>query len=105
MMEFVAEMDETLECRGYTLTLTPWGCILNQLSDYCLPGFPCETCQSGVTIQIPPSPPLGKGGEEVYRLEAGATRGERKPVKLPAWLKNASRAVRRDYLRELEGKV
>lgn len=51
------------ECRGYRLTMKPQRCIENQLSDYCLPGFPCHDCEAGVTIQIPPSPPLEKGGE------------------------------------------
>jgi hypothetical protein len=54
--------NQSLECRGYGVTLTPWWCIENQLSDFCLPGFPCHDCEAGVTI-IPPAPPLEKGGE------------------------------------------
>jgi hypothetical protein len=82
---------ENIECRGYGVSLSPWNCIENQVSLYCLPGWPCETCETAVC--------LGTAGGD-----AGAT-GDARPTrkKLPAWLKNASAAVRRDWLREHQG--
>jgi hypothetical protein len=50
-----------LDCRGYGVVLTPWRCIENQLSLFCLPGWPCECCEKAVTIQIPARPPSLKG--------------------------------------------
>jgi len=90
-----------VECSGYGLTLTPWWCIENQLSDYCLPGFPCHECEAGVTI-IPPSPPLEKGGEKDRRRDARPTgdarpaHGKRKTENRKQLLRTMSRAVARD---------
>lgn len=41
-----------IECREYGVRLSPWHCIENQLSLYCLPGWPCETCELAVSIRI-----------------------------------------------------
>lgn len=41
-----------ITCDGYQLTMTPWRCIENQLSDFCLPGFPCHVCQAGVGLGL-----------------------------------------------------
>jgi hypothetical protein len=48
------------------------------------------------------APALFSEGEKDidHRLEACATK---KPQKLPGWLKNASPAVRRDYLKGIGG--
>ena len=72
---------ESLPCRPYGVTMTPWRCVENQLSEYCLPGWPCHECDQAVTIipKIKPKP--------------------MKKPRLPAWLKNATAAVRRDYLK------
>ncbi|TSA13564.1 MAG: hypothetical protein D4R73_00630 [Deltaproteobacteria bacterium] len=110
---------KTVECTGYGRQMTPWQCLENQLSLYCLPGWPCETCEGAVTIQIPPSPPLSKGGEIEAKVgqpirdpavmmtsfsDPGGTPAlniaKKKPKRLPAWWKNATKAVRRDWLRE-----
>ena len=77
-----------IACDGYKLTLTPWRCIENQLSDYCLPGFPCHECEAGVSI-IPPSP-LKTGGD------ARSANGKRKTANRKQVLKTMSRAVARD---------
>jgi hypothetical protein len=81
-----------VECSGYRLTLTPWWCIENQLSDYCLPGFPCETCEAGVTIRTTGWKPVP------------LKKPKPQPKRRPAWWKNASKAVQRDWLREREGR-
>ena len=85
-----------ITCDGYGLSLTPWRCIENQLSDFCLPGFPCHECEAGVSI-IPPSPPLKKGGEQERRRDAGPTKTRNpKPKTQNQLLKGMSRAVARD---------
>lgn len=38
-------------CQGYRVQMTAWRCIENQLSDFCLPGFPCHTCPVALTIR------------------------------------------------------
>jgi len=78
-----------VECLGYRLTLTPWWCILNQLSDFCLPGFPCETCEAGVGIRA-------AGGDKDHRLEACATNQKPKTKNQKLLLKGMTRAVARD---------
>lgn len=80
-----------IECAGYKVSLTPWHCLENQLSLYCLPGFPCETCEAAGTIQIPP-------------FKAGEDARPTKPTRRPSWWKNASKAVQRDWLRDREGR-
>jgi len=43
-----------VNCQGYGATLTPWSCIENQLSLYCLPGWPCHECEGvGITVALP----------------------------------------------------
>lgn len=114
---------KAVECAGYGVRLTPWQCLENQLSLYCLPGWPCETCEGAVTIQIPPNPPLAKGEE----IEAKVARPDRdfalqeasanpqsgtpalniskkKPKRLPAWWWDATPAVRKSWLRDHEGR-
>ncbi len=66
-------------CNGYGLIITPWWCLENQLSPMCLPGFPCHDCPQAVAI---------------------ALNNQQPRIKLPAWLRNASKAVQRDWLRE-----
>lgn len=78
-------------CQAYGVTLSPWRCIENQLSLYCLPGWPCETCESAIVLRI-------ASRDASAAREAQSARS--KKHKLPAWLKNASRAVIRDYWRE-----
>ena len=47
-----------LDCPGYeVLGMSLWRCLVNQLSDYCLPSWPCHSCQFGVGIEIAPVPP------------------------------------------------
>ena len=41
-----------VECAGYGVSLTLWQCLENQLSPYCLPGWPCETCEEAVGIVV-----------------------------------------------------
>jgi len=48
-----------VECRGYGVTLTPWACLENQLSPMCLPGWPCESCETAVGVAV--TPPLNEG--------------------------------------------
>ena len=88
-----------MKCRAYQTELSPWGCLENQLSPMCLPGWPCETCEEGVTI----APSMNKD----HRLEACATLVQGKAEgaalsrptakRMPAWLKEATPAVRRSY--------
>ena len=83
-----------VECRGYGVTLTPWWCIENQLSDYCLPGFPCHTCEAGVTI-IPPAIRTA-GGDACATGEPCATNQKTITKSQKRLLKGMSRAVARD---------
>jgi hypothetical protein len=78
---------KVVDCRGYGVLLTPWNCLENQLSLFCLPGFPCHDCEVGVG--------LGPAGVELrrHRLKTCAT--DRKP-KTQDILKGMSRAVARD---------
>lgn len=39
-------------CAGYRMRMSPWRCLQNQLSDYCLPGWPCWTCDTMVTLAL-----------------------------------------------------
>jgi hypothetical protein len=32
--------------------MTPERCLMNCLSDFCLPGWPCETCEEGVGVAV-----------------------------------------------------
>jgi len=38
-------------CKGYLVEMDAFGCIENQLSDFCLPGFPCHECGAALTIR------------------------------------------------------
>lgn len=108
-----------VECAPYGREMTPWQCLENQLSLYCLPGWPCETCEGAVTIQIPPDPPLEKGGEKEGKVgqpsrdpavmvssfsDPGGAPAlnipKTKPKRLPAWWWDATPAVRKSWLRE-----
>ena len=40
-------------CKGYNKEMELWDCIKNQLSIFCLPHFPCHSCEGGVSISIP----------------------------------------------------
>ena len=75
-----------VECHGYGITLTPWGCIENQLSDFCLPGFPCHDCETGVTIRT-----AGRMPVPLEKANRKLKTENRKQV-----LKGMSRAVARD---------
>ena len=47
-------------CKGYRVEMGAFNCIENQLSDLCLPGFPCHECGAALTIKAvlrDPSPP------------------------------------------------
>jgi len=90
------EMVGPVECRGYGVTLTPWWCIENQLSDFCLPGFPCHTCEAGVTI-IPAAPQKDHRLQvKDHRLQTCATNRKPKMENRKRVLKGMSRAVARD---------
>jgi hypothetical protein len=115
---------KTVECTGYGVRLSPWQCLWNQLSVFCLPGFPCETCEKAVSIRTAGGAPAPLEGEEIeaevgpvcqdpavmmssYSDPGGAPAlNSPKPraKRLPAWWKNASKAVQRDWLREREGR-
>jgi len=41
-------------CDGYQTEMKLWHCLENQLSDYCLPGFPCHECPAALTIKPAP---------------------------------------------------
>ena len=41
-------------CKGYLTEMSSFNCIENQLSDYCLPGFPCHECEAALTIRPAP---------------------------------------------------
>lgn len=45
-------IDVLILCEGYRLTMKPWRCIENQLSDYCMEGWPCLDCETGVGLAI-----------------------------------------------------
>jgi len=45
---------KTVDCKGYRTRLTPWECIENQLSIFCLPGWPCHTCPEARGLGLPP---------------------------------------------------
>jgi len=77
-----------MECRGYSSTLTPWRCIENQLSDFCLPGWPCHDCGRAVGLALP--------------LETKPSARPFKKLRLPAWWPQATPAVKRSYLQEKE---
>ncbi len=45
--------EDTFPCRGYGVPeMTPERCLANQLSPFCLPGWPCETCEEGVGVVV-----------------------------------------------------
>ena len=46
--------DDKFFCTGYLVELTPFNCIENQLSEFCLPGFPCHGCEAALTIRSTP---------------------------------------------------
>jgi len=39
-------------CDGYRTELKPQDCIDNQLSIFCLPDFPCYSCNQAVVLAI-----------------------------------------------------
>ena len=82
-----------ITCDGYQLTMTPWRCIGNQLSDFCLPGFPCHECQAGVGLGLKDG---GRDARPAHRLEARATNRKLKTENRKQLLKSMSRAVARD---------
>ena len=43
-------------CKGYRVEMPPLNCIENQVSDFCLPGFPCHDCEAALTIKPAPAP-------------------------------------------------
>lgn len=71
-------------CEGYRESMTLFRCIENQLSPFCLPGFPCHECQAALTIKPAPVP----------------SRGLNLKVKYPADWFNMTPAVRRSYMKD-----
>ncbi|MFA5381802.1 MAG: hypothetical protein WC356_01460 [Candidatus Micrarchaeia archaeon] len=41
-------------CKGYGVEMSFFHCLENQLSDFCLPDFPCHTCEAPLTINPAP---------------------------------------------------
>lgn len=47
-------MDDGFFCNGYGVEMSLWNCVENQLSDFCLPCFPCHECPAAITLRIAP---------------------------------------------------
>ncbi len=88
-----------IECQGYGATLTPWWCIENQLSIYCLPDFPCHDCQAAVGIRVAgeDSCPTKDTGRGACAIKEGAAA---RPRRLPKDWDMMTPAVRKSWLRD-----
>jgi len=110
-----------LSCRWYGLRLSSWECVERQLFFCYFSLWGCQECEEGVGIGAQAGKPAPPGRlitpdidcqEKGINLEISSTKGTESPkiVKLsrprpPAWLKDATPAVRRAYERERQKEV